>query len=397
MSFRILSFALLLIALTLFSCGSRSRKEWSIAVPTKNLKYEVNASLLQKLFEEEGLELEIIQVGSTTEANRLVASGKADFTMNLGHSDFLIPKLADLAKELRTVMPLFENAIFLFYRQPTVPKSIIDLTENSRIFLEVPDSLSEQAVGLQRLFGMLNVKDFDFVQDTSQATIIPVWGTFSGELAKKMLEKKWNVYSMEESFVEYALIIEPRFERMVIPGRYSNHGTKGINTLLSTAFLISGKHVDHRELYDLIRLIYDNRVFFTSQNKSYMAIREDFSIKDLNFPLHSAASAFLARNEPTFIERNAEYYGLILTVVILLFGGIQSFRNYVTKKKKDRIDMYFTEYLAIKNDSSLSKEQRVSRLEILHTKAINQMINEKLDISDFNVFIQTTKSELHNP
>jgi hypothetical protein len=232
------------------------------------------------------------------------------------------------------------------------------------------------------------------VQDSSVATVMPIWGTFSGEMAKVMLEKKWNIYSMEESFIDYALIIEPRFGRLVIPGRYSNQGTEGISTLLSTAFLVSGTHVDHHDLYDVTQMLYDGRVFFTSHDKSYMAIREDFSKKDLNFPLHSAAAAYLARNEPTFLERNAEYYGLILSVLIVAFGALQSFRTYMSKKKKDRIDLYFLEYLSVKNDESLNSVQRVTKFEELHAKAINQMISEKLDISDFNTFSQTIKSEI---
>jgi TRAP-type uncharacterized transport system substrate-binding protein len=395
MSFRILSVALLIV-FVFSACGSRPQKQWSIAVPINNSKYEVNASLLQELFESEGLELEIIQTTSSIESNRLVASGEADFTMTLAHSDFLIPKLGELGKELRIVMPLFENAIFLFHRKPSVPNSIIELAENSRIFLEVPDSLSEQSIGLQRLFKMLNVKNYEFVQDSSLADVMPVWGTFSGDMAKIMLEKKWSVYSMEEPFIEYALLIEPRFGRLVIPGRYSHLGTKGISTLLSTAFLVTGSHVDHHDLYTIIKMLYDNRVFFTSHEKSYMAIREDFSTKDLNFPLHSSAAAYLARNEPTFLERNAEYYGLILSVLIIVFGAIQSFRNYVSRKKKDRIDMYFQEYLAIKNDKSSDTEHLVTLLEELHTKAINQMISEKLDISDFNTFSQTIKADISN-
>lgn len=393
MSFRTLSLALLLIV-TLFSCGPRMREKWSIAVATNNSKYETNSSLLQELFRKEGLELEIIHVGSSIEANRLVALGEADFTMSLAHSDFLIPKLGDLAKELRVVMPLFENAIFIFYKKPVAPKSILELIESSKIFLQVPDSLSEQAIGLRKVFGMLNVKDYEFVHDTAQATVMPIWGTFSGELAKEMLQRKWNIYSMEESFIDYALIIEPRFGRLVIPGRYSQQGTKGINTLLSTAFLISGKHVKHAELYDLISMLYDNRVFFTSHDKSYMAIREDFSTKDLNFPLHAASAAYFARNEPTFLERNAEYYGLILSVLIVAFGAIQSFRSYMGQKKKDRIDVYFLEYLKIKEDRSITPEQRVEQLELLHTRALNQMVNEKLDITDFDIFSQTIKSEI---
>jgi hypothetical protein len=349
---------------------------------------------MKELLAKEGHALEIIHVSSSIEACKLVSEGKADFMLSLAHADFLIPKLGDLVKDLRTAMPLFENAIFIFYRSPENPSSIIDVVENSKIFLEVTDSLAEHTLGLRQILGMLNVKNYQFVTDSAQATVMPVWGTFSGDLAEQMIDRKWKIYSMEDAFIRYAHIIEPRFGQLKIPGRYSEQESNGISTLLSTGFLISGQHVDKSELYDLITMLYENRVFFTSHDKSYRAIREDFNVTDLNFPLHAAATDYLRRNEPTFMERHAEYYGLILSIAILFFGSIQSFRSYMTRKKKDRIDTYFLEYLKIKNDASLSVEQKNRELDAIHTKALNQMVVEKLDISDFNIFSQTIKSDI---
>jgi len=154
--------------------------------------------------------------------------------------------------------------------------------ENPKYFREVTDSLSEQNLGLRRLFGMLSVKNYEFVTDSSKLPLSH-WGSFSGGLVNQMLSKKWKIYSMEESFVNYALIIEPRFGRFTIPGRYGDEGALGFNTLLSTGYLITGQHVDKTELYDLISMLYENRVFFTSHDKIYQAIREDFPTKDLNF------------------------------------------------------------------------------------------------------------------
>jgi hypothetical protein len=124
-----------------------------------------------------------------------------------------------------------------------------------------------------------------------------------------------------------------------------------------------------------------------------MAIREDFSTRNLNFPLHAATSDYLNRFEPTFLERHAEYYGLLVTLLILAFGIGQSIRNFMARKKKDRIHLYFQEYLTIKNDLNLSPEQRIDRLETLRDKAIEQMILEKLDITDFNIFSQALETE----
>ena len=383
----------LFFALTFSSCRLQQRKNWSLAIAANNSKYENGALLLKELFHQKNLELQILRFSSSVEAARMVAEGKADFTLELAHSDFIRPKLGEWVKELRTAMPMFENALYLFHRSTQKPTTVIELVENSKIFLEVPDSLSEQYLGLKRVFGMLNVTNYEFVNDSSKATMIPIWGTFSGELTKQMLAKKWSLYSMEDAFIEYALIIEPRFGRLTIPIRYTGSDTKGVSTLLSTAFLISGSTVDRSELYDLIKMIYDNRVFLTSQDKSYMAIREDFSTRNLNFPLHAASSDYLNRFEPTFLERHAEYYGLIVTLSIIAFGIIQSVRNYVARKKKDRIDRYFREFLTIKNDLTLDARQRFDRLETLRLKAIDQMILEKLEILDFNVFNHVIEAE----
>jgi len=51
---------------------------------------------------------------------------------------------------------------------------------------------------------------------------------------------------MEDSFIEYALIIEPRFGRLTIPIRYTGSDSKGVNTTFcpTAIFLFQDHQVD---------------------------------------------------------------------------------------------------------------------------------------------------------
>lgn len=391
---RIVSLCIFPVVLFVFcSCQVNPKKKWSIAVVSHNSKYENCASLLRDLFQQKDYELTLIQTSSAVEAARMVAEGKADFTLSMSHSDFIRPKLGEWARELRIAMPMFENALYLFHRSDQRPESVIELVDHSRIFLEVTDSLAEQYIGLKRVLSMLNVTDYEFVNDSARATLIPIWGTFSGALTRQMLAKKWTLYSMEPAFIEYALIIEPRFGRLTVPIRYTGNQGKGVSTLLSTAHLITGSHVDRNELQEIITMIYDNRVFLTLNDKSYMAIREDFNARNLNFPLHAGTTAFLNRYEPSFLERNAEYLGLLVTLLLIAFGFFQWLHRYVAQKKKDRIDVYFQQYDAITKNPDLTPLQRMNELEALRSRAIEQMVVERLHIQDFNVLNQAIEYE----
>jgi TRAP-type uncharacterized transport system substrate-binding protein len=388
----ILLFACLL---SMFGCDFGSKKKWVIAVPIGNSKYKNSAALLAELLNDKGLDVEINSVPSIIDAAALVAQGKADLTFSMAQSDFIGPKLGDDAKELRTVLPLFHNALFVFYRSANSPESIIDLIDDASIFLEVSDSLAEQRIGMTQFMNLINVDQYRFVADTAQATVMPVWSSFSRPLTQQMVRNKWKVYSMEESLIDYLILNEPRFERLTLPGRYPNGKKSEYNTIMTTSYLLTGSHVKSEDVYDLTRIIYDNRVFLTTHDKIYLAIKENFNIGDLNFPLHKGIANFLARNEPTFLERHAEVYGLIITVAIIAFGGFQSIRTFIAQKKKDRVDRYMLEYISIKNNSTMLPGEKHKLLEDLHMKALHQMINEKLAINDFAVLTQLLQAELN--
>jgi hypothetical protein len=188
-------------------------------------------------------------------------------------------------------------------------------------------------------------------------------------------------------------IVEPRLERFSIPGHYADGERSALNTVRSTAFLLTGADVEWKDIYYLLALIHDNRVFLVNHDKGYRAITEDFNRADLNFPLHEGAARYLARNQPTVIERYADLIGLSLSFLIILFGGFQSARRLIEGRKKERLDRYFESYLEIKNNPELNASERLEQYELLHSRALQQMIAEKLNKDDFNFFSHMVRAE----
>ena len=63
------------------------------------------------------------------------------------------------------------------------------------------------------------------------------------------------------------------------------------------------------------------------------------------------------------------------------------------KKKKERIDLYFLEFLDIKA-SQKNKQEKIQDLDDLHQRALVQMTSEKMDKGDFHIFSRLLQQEL---
>ncbi|MEL7003674.1 MAG: hypothetical protein AAFN93_13205 [Bacteroidota bacterium] len=114
------------------------------------------------------------------------------------------------------------------------------------------------------------------------------------------------------------------------------------------------------------------------------------------YPLHAGTDAFLRRDEPSFLERYADALALILSILAIIYGGIQTARNAFLRKRKDQVDMYFIEFLNIRESSNENNRAIVERYDALLHKVLIQMTNEKLDKNDFHILSRLIQQELTN-
>ena len=126
----------------------------------------------------------------------------------------------------------------------------------------------------------------------------------------------------------------------------------------------------------------------------------DFDASKSTFVLHSGAQAYLERSEPTIYERYSGIAEVGVTILIALisalFGGIRLYQM----KRKNRIDAYYTETLALRDSvsKSTSDEDRqllVGQLRELQNRAFEELVDEKLAADDsFRIFITLSNDVL---
>jgi hypothetical protein len=127
-------------------------------------------------------------------------------------------------------------------------------------------------------------------------------------------------------------------------------------------------------------------------------LNETFDHHTLDFPLHEGSLRYLNREKPNFLEQNAEILALGITVGGIVFGLLTTLLAYLRQLKRERIDHYYRQALAIeaKGHSSTDPDvlvELIGELDALQEEAINKLMAKKL-VSDehFSIFIALANS-----
>ncbi|MFK7913836.1 MAG: TAXI family TRAP transporter solute-binding subunit [Pseudomonadales bacterium] len=62
-------------------------------------------------------------------------------------------------------------------------------------------------------------------------------------------------------------------------------------------------------------------------------------------PMHDGAVRFLDRHEPSFLERYAEVFAFLLTMLVAIASATVAFNRYRRQRRKDRLDRFFEKLL----------------------------------------------------
>lgn len=180
-----------------------------------------------------------------------------------------------------------------------------------------------------------------------------------------------------------------------LPGNETDIATVAVDTLL-----IARKDVSEASIYELTRTFLEQKPRFTAIAPHLFAgINESFDPLDLSFPLHRGARAYFERDNPGFIERYAETINMLVYVSFLLISASLAFARWRERTKKDRIDVFYTRIMDIRQDASRSVTERLGELDTLEQEAFDLLVKERLSANEsFRIFtdlLATARSELN--
>ena len=121
----------------------------------------------------------------------------------------------------------------------------------------------------------------------------------------------------------------------------------------TTAFvyrtLISHEGVDTDAIKELTRVMFEHRLDLTIRFPLASSILRPDIDAGMNVPLHDGSEQYFSRNEPSFLQENAEPIALMITVAAMLGSALLALRSRFMSSQKNRMDSYNNILLEIAN------------------------------------------------
>ena len=386
-------FVLALMLLSLTGCDNfKPKTSFNLAVPEGDYSYYNSAQHLQSFLKQGGFRVKIITTENAIEANRMVAQGKADLTFIMNHSDFIPTELGSDAGKLRTICPLFDRLFFLFSKVPLNDSlNARELLEGKKIGIEVLNG--ETHSNLTGLLSSGKLDNISIVPRDQDPDFIHFWGTYYGPRATELIENNWEEISLDTSWIEFITLNDPALKPFFLPAIPGLEESKNLNTFSTQTFLIGNSKLGEKAVFNLSTYIFQHKLELMGYDLVYRSVNEKADQSTFLYPIHQGTDAYFRRGQPSFFERYAELMAYVFSIGAILFGALQALRNRMKSKKKERIDLYFLEFLDIRSNV-VDDTEKTSLLNELLQRALLQMTSEKLDKFDFYIFSRMVQQEL---
>ena len=392
-----LFFAALLV---LAGCAERGNT-FRLMTPAHPFDREIAADLALVFEQNSRHRIEIVPVpaGYATPLDALEA----------GHADLALTSNAQtFRKGITTVMPVYPTVLHVLYRKSRPADTAENLFRGATVNAGSAGSASKQLF-TEILDGLRIGKDeVTFVDGVSELPDVNVvYLPISPKRVREVLQEygaigEYRFLSFGSpgdvgtgSVVDRAVLLNPRLSPFVIPvGTYDEIPEDPVLTLAVDKLLVSRRGVDGTDVYDLIGEIRRLQPALAAKHPLlFQGLREEFDAGGSTFVLHPGAQAFTQRDAPTFYERYSGVAEVLVTLVIGLISGGYAVVQIYNRRRKNRIDGFYTEVMKIRDSinerSSVNERQAaVARLRDVQNQAFDMLIREKLAADDsFRIFV----------
>ena len=104
--------------------------------------------------------------------------------------------------------------------------------------------------------------------------------------------------------------------------------------------LVTRNDLDAEPIRELTRILFENRLDLIIRFALASAIKPPNSDEGLAIPLHEGSQQYFDRDQPSFLQENAEPIALLITIAAMLFSALLALRSRFVSTQKDRMDSY---------------------------------------------------------
>ena len=254
-------------------------------------------------------------------------------------------------------------------------------------------------------------ENLDFKVETDSLLVYTGLTHFNNQMVKKLSDNGWYFFSLDNidyynkgSKVEGYTMMNSNAHPFVLPRSiYRGKPIKPVYTIAMSDILITRSDVDKELVYDITQTIVDFKSELIRMNSVYNLLDFNFDKHTMSFPVHKGARDYFNRNDPPVWSKYVKMIWPLISISVVLFGILTSFRQRLKRRKKQNIEMYYNSLLEIrsKSETVLDAESLINELKELkqlRSEAMKSLADKKLDSGEsFNIFLalyNDTKSEL---
>lgn len=420
-NFKNLTFLVLAFSIISISSCKKENKALVVAALNKGTSnYQAGSLIVKELKNDIGLDFSFDSTANGSLGNiRLLMEKKADFAViqnTLDYNDLEYSK-DELNQNIKTVLPLYTQNLFIIYKNINPHKNIVDLIKGKRVGMGPKDGGTAWFV--KSLLGYYGLREDDYKPVYTKFTenivgvdidiSCSVTSYNNPRIISMMRNPDLSIFSLGNpeniaiggSSVNGINLRNTTLFPFIIPkDTYINTPKEPILTISTFGVLICRADLDEDMIYDIMESVVNNKSLIINENPIFNIIHEEFNHSNLRFPLHNGVNMYLDRSKPSFLVKYAEVIALIITLLIIFSGAIRSLNNWSKLKKKNRIDVYYQKIIdldaEIKNSNSKDKlEALVSKVFKIRDEAFQKLIDEKLIADEsFNIFLRIQEDSL---
>lgn len=382
--------SILFLFLALFSSCSDDNN-FRIVISKNDPNYNQAADLIANALRRNGFEVEIGKAENTLEATALVASGQADlsFVMNTTR---LGNRLGDDVSNIRTIAPIFNRILYVMHRLDSAPYRYKDLMTSGKVYAGT--GTGERITNLKTYFQLARIVDYQITEKIEESDIQIFWGTVLASRVKELIPLGWKLYSMPPTTTEAYQLRMGKVRPFELPPFWQTGSVDYIHTLSTDVLMVTNRDNPVDQIFDLTEALFNERHRLSEVDVIYEYLNENFDRENLNYPIHKGAEAYFKRDQPSFLEKFSPVIALIFTAGFVLVAVFRSVSIYIERRRKDRIDHYFSEFMRIVRTKK-SDDKKVEELEALLHRALESLMKEKLEVQDFDVLARLIYAEIN--
>lgn len=198
-------------------------------------------------------------------------------------------------------------------------------------------------------------------------------------------------------------LVYPSLHGTVIPRQtYGVLPERPVSSIGVTAQLIASRRANANVVRDVTDALFRYRSQLVGRDGGLTVaklIRERYQPSSTIIPYHHGAVAYYERSQPPFLVEYAEAISLGLTLLVGAYSGSIALREWMRRRKKNRIDGYYVDVVELTSELSHASIQSLAEthdaLVRLRQKAFADLVAEKLDANEsFTILQDHINSEL---